>query len=124
MPRRQVEYEGRTIAILVLAVMVVIAVLTGTATGEGSRAGDPFAFLRPSIQISSSEQRKIDDGEVVVKILPGQGREVAVFAAGALRAGGDTLIRPVRDIVDLKKSSYVPAIARFSDPPDIRDLSA
>ena len=122
MPRRQVESRGPTIAILVPRIMVFIAVLTGTATGF--QAGDPFAFLRPSIQISRSEQRKIDGGEVVVKILPGQGREVAVFASGALNASRDTLIRRVRDIVELKKSSYVPAIARFSDPPDMMDLSA
>jgi hypothetical protein len=121
MPRSQVESRGRPIA---LPAMVIVAVRSGTATGERSAAGHPFEFLRPSIQISQSERRKIDRGEVVVKTLPGQGREVAVFAAGALRAGGDTLIRRVRDIVDLKKSSYVPAIARFSDPPDITDFSA
>ena len=114
MRRRQVASGALTIAILLRPILAVSAVLTGFATGERSQAGDPFAFLRPSIQISQSEQRKIDSGEVVVKILPGQGPEVAVFAAGALQAGGDTLIRRVRDIVDLKKSSYVPAIARFS----------
>jgi hypothetical protein len=123
MPRRQSEARGPTIAIVVPAIISILAVLTGTATGEGSQAGDPFAFLRPSIQVSPSERRTIDGGGVLVRILPVQGREVAVFAAGTLEASEDTLIRRVRDIVDLKKSSYVPAIARFSDPPDITDLA-
>jgi hypothetical protein len=122
--RQRADIKGPAVAMLVLVVVVIVAGPTGTATGEGSAAGDPFAFLRPSIQISESERRKIDGGEVVVKILPGREREVAVFAAGTLQAGGDTLVRRVRDIVDLKKSSYVPAIARFSDPPDMTDLSA
>ena len=106
-----------------VALGLLAAAVIGGAAVDSAPDADPFAFVRPSIHVSPTERRKIDRGEVLVKILPGQGREIAVFAAGSLNASADTLIARVRNIVELKKSSYVPAIARFSDPPDITDLS-
>lgn len=85
---------------------------------------DPFAFFRPSVIVSSDERARLDRGEAVVRVLPAESGEVAVFAAVRVDADGDRLAAWVRDIAELKKSPFVKAIARFSDPPRLEDLEA
>jgi hypothetical protein len=57
-------------------------------------------------------------------MVPGTNHAIAVFSATAIQANGDRLIAWMRDIVALKRSEYVPAIGRFSDPPQLADLAA
>jgi len=57
-----------------------------------------------------------------VRILPAKGHELAALAAGDLRVGPDTLVASLSQIAELKKSSYVPQIGRFSAQPRIEDL--
>jgi hypothetical protein len=83
---------------------------------------DPFAFLQPSVTVSVDERRQLDRGEPIARVLPGQDLEVAVFAAVPVNIGGDRLVAWMRRIEELKKSAYVLAIGRFSDPPQIEDL--
>lgn len=125
--RRHVRVESpaptsTVVGSMAMALLIAIVAASGSVADILS-AADPFAFIRPSIHVSPNEKQKIDRGEVLVRILPGQGREIAVFAAASLNASGDSLVARVRDIVELKKSAYVPAIARFSDPPAIADLT-
>jgi hypothetical protein len=84
---------------------------------------DPFAFLQPSVTVSVDERRQLDRGEPIARVLPGKDLEVAVFAAVPVDIGGDRLVAWMRQIEDLKKSAYVLAIGRFSDPPQIEDLA-
>ena len=84
---------------------------------------DPFAFFRPSVAMTDDDRRQLDRGASIARILPGQDREVAVFAAVAVDIDGDRLVQWMRRIEELKKSSYVLAIGRFSDPPRIEDLA-
>jgi len=86
--------------------------------------GDPFAFFGPSIRISAEERSKLDEGEVIAKTLPAHGHELAIFAAGSTTATPENLIDSVRAIVDLKQSSMVPEIGRFSTPPQLSDLAS
>ena len=88
-----------------------------------AQAADPFAFFRPSVVVSVEDRRRLDEGESVARVLPGQDREVAIFATVPVDADGDRLIAWVRNIAELKKSSFVLAIGRFSDPPRLEDLS-
>jgi hypothetical protein len=83
---------------------------------------DPFAFLQPSVTVSVDERRQLDRGEPIARVLPGKDLEVAVFAAVPVNIGGDRLVAWMRRIEELKKSAYVLAIGRFSDPPQIEDL--
>ena len=83
---------------------------------------DPFAFFRPAVNVSPKERQAIDKGEALVTVLPGQDREMAVFAALPVHVDGDRLVAWVRQIAELKKSSYVLSIGRFSAPPRIEDL--
>ena len=83
---------------------------------------DPFAFLQPSVTVSVDERRQLDRGEPIARVLPGKDLEVAVFAAVPVNVGGDRLVSWMRRIEELKKSAYVLAIGRFSEPPRIEDL--
>jgi hypothetical protein len=94
----------------------------GTMSVEGSNP-DPFAFFRPSIVISADDRGQLDRGEPLVRVLPGQDLEVAVVAAVPVDVDGDRLVRWMRNIAELKKSPYVAAIGRFSDPPRLDDLA-
>lgn len=84
---------------------------------------DPFAFLQPSVTITADDRRQLDRGEPIARVLPGNDLEVAVFAAVPVDIDGDRLVAWMRRIEELKKSSYVLAIGRFSDPPRIEDLA-
>ena len=84
---------------------------------------DPFAFFQPSLPITADDRRQLDRGEAIARVLPGNGLEVAVFAAVRVDVDGDRLVAWMRRIEELKKSAYVLAIGRFSDPPRIEDLA-
>src|SRR5438093_3520572 len=86
-------------------------------------SNDPFAFFRPSITISNSEHAQLDDGYAIARVLPTKGFEVAILAATPVEVDGDRLLAWERRIEELKQSSYVLAIGRFSNPPRIEDLA-
>jgi len=85
---------------------------------------DPFAFFQPSVTLTVGERQRLDRGEAIARTLPGRDREVAVFAAVRLDVDGDRLVAWVRRIEELKKSPYVTAIGRFSEPPRLEDLKS
>lgn len=84
---------------------------------------DPFAFFRPSVNITGDDQRRLDGGQAIAHVLPAQKLEVAVLAAVPVDIDGDRLVAWMRRIEALKKSKYVLAIQRFSDPPRLDDLA-
>lgn len=86
-------------------------------------ADDPFAFFRPSVTITASERARLDNGDPISRVLQTKGLEVGVLAAAPVSVDGDRLVAWQRRIEDLKKSQYVVAIRRFSNPPRIEDLA-
>jgi hypothetical protein len=84
---------------------------------------DPFAFFHPSVTISTDERAQLDHGQPIARVLPAKDLEVAVLAAVPVNIDGDRLVAWIRRIEELKKSAYVLAIRRFSDPPRIEDLT-
>jgi len=86
------------------------------------QADDTFGFFQPWVKVTSADRQSLDRGNTLVRVLPGREREVAVFSAIVLKATGEDLMKGVRQIADLKRSSFVLAIRRFSDPPHIQDL--
>jgi hypothetical protein len=56
------------------------------------------------------------------RMLSGTGGQVAVFVATRLNAPPDALVAWTRTIAELKRSKFVLAIGRFSDPPRLSDL--
>jgi hypothetical protein len=102
----------------------ITAILPASGQPRPELSDDPFAFLRPTIQFSEDERHKLDDRQVVIKILPADGHELAAMAAASLDAGPEALVRSVRNIVDLEKSALIPQLGRFSPQPRLDDLRA
>ena len=102
------------------AMFVALLVLQALAAAPNA---DPFAFFQPSVALSTDDRRQLDRGEPIARVLPGKDHEVAVFAAVPVDIDGDRLVAWMRRIEELKKSSYVLAVGRFSDPPRIEDLA-
>jgi hypothetical protein len=101
-------------------------IVPSATNGAEESRNNPLLFLQPTIQFSEDERHRLDGREVLLRILPASGHELAVVAAGALDVGPEALIGSVRDMPGLKRSNYVPQIGRFSPQPryeDVRELT-
>jgi hypothetical protein len=103
-------------------VIKVLAAVVCLAVPAGAAAQDALSVVTPCVSLSSSERDALSRGRMVSRTLPSHRGQIAVFAATPIAAGGDTLAEATRQIGDLKKSSFVKAIRRFSDPPQLSDL--
>jgi hypothetical protein len=86
--------------------------------------GDPFEFLAPWIVVSAADRERLDRDQVLARTLSGKDGQVAVFVATRLNAQPDALVAWTRAIAELKRSRFVSAAGRFSDPPLVSDLDA
>jgi hypothetical protein len=93
----------------------------GTLTAP--QAPDAFAFFQPTIRLTAADRRDLGRGEPIAHVVPAEADQVAVFAAVPVDITGDRFVSWMRRIEELKKSPYVLAIGRFSDPPRIEDLA-
>ena len=100
-----------------LLALLAFQVLTTMASA------DPFAFFQPSATFTADERTQLDRGQPIARVLPGKDLEVAVLAAVPVNIDANRLVAWMRRIEELKKSAYVLAIGRFSDPPRIEDLA-
>ena len=102
-----------------------LAALTSLIAAQHLRSEpsrDPFSFLKPAIQFSDEDLHHLDARKVLLRILPGEGQELATLAAGSLDVDSDAFVSSVRDMPDLKKGPLVPEIERFSTPPQPGDV--
>jgi hypothetical protein len=106
----------------VVGTMRAVALLVLTAVLTASPTVNPFAFFSPSVVLSDQERARLAAGEVVSRVLPAAGHDVALLAAVPVNVNGDRLVAWVRDISHLKRSLFVPLSRRFSDPPALDDL--
>jgi hypothetical protein len=83
---------------------------------------NPFEFLAPSIVVSSDDRARLDRDQVIARTLPGPKGQLAVFVATRLHARPDVLAAWTRAIAELKRSRFVLAVGRFSEPPRPSDL--
>lgn len=117
--------EGEEVrSVLAKAFMSLAASIALIGKPEGVRdvQDDPFGFFAPWVTVSSSERNRLDQGDVVVRTLPGEDGQLAVLGVARLNATPDRLVAWTHAIADLKRSPYVLAIQRFSDPPALKDL--
>lgn len=103
------------------AAAVALAVESGTFAGA-QQAGTPFEFLNPWVVVSDEDRARLDSDQVVARVLSGKGGQLAVFVATRLKAPPDALVAWTRAIAELKRSKFVLAIGRFSDPPRPSDV--
>jgi hypothetical protein len=76
--------------------------------------------------VSAGDRERIDRDEVLARVLSGKSGQLAVFVVTRLNAPPDALVAWMRAIAELKRSKFVLAIGRFSDPPrpsDLEDLT-
>jgi hypothetical protein len=107
---------------ILLLLAVVILSPAGAGLPAAQPRSDPFAFLRHIVQVSEDDRQRIDDRGVMVRVLPADGHELATLVAGSLNVGPDALLASARNIAELKKSSMVPQVGRFSPEPRLEDL--
>jgi hypothetical protein len=91
-------------------------------TAAQESPGNPFEFFAPATVISDADRRRLDHDEVVVRTLQGGDGQFAVLVATRLNAPPEALATWTRAIAQLKRSSFVLAIGRFSEPPALSDL--
>jgi hypothetical protein len=72
--------------------------------------------------VSQAERQRLDRDQAVVRALPGSSGQLAIFVATRLNAPPDALVAWTREIPELKRSRFVQAIGRFSDPPTLADV--
>jgi hypothetical protein len=111
---------GSTTWAILVAVLPVMLASPPVAVNQSV---DPFTFFQPSVTLDPDDHRQLDSGAPITRILPSEDREIAIFAAVRVDADNDRLLAWMRKVEQLKKSSYVLAIGRFSDPPRIEDLA-
>jgi len=107
-----------------LATWGIAVVGQGGQGGQGTTPRDPFAFFQPPVSLTSTDRRALDAGRPIVRTLSASAGEVVVFSAARVDVDGARLVAWVRRIEELKRGTLVPAIGRFSDPPQIADLAA
>ena len=100
------------------------SLMAAAALSAAMAAANPLGVVAPCVSLSSRELRALGRGEVVARTLPSNDHQVAVLAVTRLTATPATLVESTRNIAELKKSSFVTAIHRFSDPPRLSDLDA
>ncbi len=121
MHEREGVARGGALILAVAGALLATADLAGT---RGPSVGDPFSFFEPVVTITASDRQRIDAGEIHAQILPAHDGELAVFAASKLSAQPDALVQWTHAIEALKRSPFVIAIRRFSNPPVLSDLDA
>ena len=123
---RRVQSRRPTALWRSLMCIAVIVVLRPAASSTSDTAGvprhDPFEFFAPSIVVSDEERATLNRDRVVARTLQGGKGQVGVFVATRLTAQPDALVAWTHAIVELKRSKFVLAIGRFSDPPRLSDL--
>lgn len=95
----------------------MLIAVTVLAVPRAQGPTDPFAFLAPDIRLSHNERQRIDRGETIVRVLPGQGHDVATVAITPTSMSPARLIAWTEAIEQLKAGPDVRAVRRVSSPP-------
>jgi hypothetical protein len=93
-----------------------------TASAAAAATSDPIALL--ALLGDSAARLKATAGGAVLTIVPARGRDLAVFGVVRTTAAPDRLVTWTRAIDQLYQGRYLPALGRFSDPPQLADLDA
>ena len=103
--------------------VICLAMLLGLST-PSDPDGDPFRFFGPSVAVTMSDRAMLERGLPIILILDAEGHELAVFTAIEVGAGvtPDRMVAWMRNVAEFRKSSFVLAVQRFSNPPRIEDL--
>lgn len=85
-------------------------------------AANPIVEVTPCVTLTPADRQALTRGEVVSRTLPGGDYQVGLFAVARITAAPSVLVESTRNIADMKKSAFVSAVRRFSNPPQLSDL--
>ncbi len=105
-----------------LSLAVACLLACGSSSAQAPVAW-PYAFLRKYGHFSPTEFHDMEQGRVVVKVLPTRVKqEVVAFGAVRIDVPQEFFVAQFRDIEKFKKGRFVPEVKKFSDPPSPEDL--
>ena len=94
--------------------MVRCATLLGLLLSLAIADDDPFEFFRPSLTLSAVDRLQLDQGDPIVRIVPGDASEVGVFAAVPIEIDGDRLVAWMRRIEELLTADEMAELQRVA----------
>ena len=109
--RARRDATGRAPAAMAVLMVLITA---GTLSSHGHEILDCF---------SPAKQAAISSGHAVVDVVQVPEVDLAVIGAVRTTAGGDRLLAWFREIEQLQTGPHAQTVRRFSDPPQIADLS-
>src|SRR5688572_18271337 len=92
-----------------------------TASAAAAATSDPIALL--AMLGDPAARSKAAAGGAVLTIVPARGRDLAVYGVVRTSAAPARLVTWTRAIDQLYQGPYVPALGRFSEPPQLADLA-
>ena len=107
--------------VLILSICVVSLLGLLEAGEQTTDATSDFAFLQPWFDLRRDEREKLVQRRVVVRRLPGHGKQIGVIAASAIAVSPDAFISRVRAAGGLKSPDALGG--RFDDPPALENLA-
>lgn len=110
-----------------MAAVILLFALGGANAGtpQPPAAESPMVeFLTRTVKLNPAQMAALEAGEVVTKQLPADEKaDVAVFGAVRIAASPERYVERFLDIAAFRRSRTVTQIAKFQDPPNIRDVS-
>jgi hypothetical protein len=106
-----------------LGVMIVV-LLPRTSSTSAQILSQRFpVFLEKYVNFSEGDFAKLDQGEVIAKMLDTKEKgEVVAFGIVRMKVPKEFFLEKFRDIVVFKKSPAVLEIGKFSNPPSLEDI--
>lgn len=105
------------------AAAILLGAALVAAPGARSHNQGVLDYFGEDLRLGASQWERLERDDVVVQIVRGDDDEIGVFAATKIDADGETLAEWTRAITELKRSTVVLAVRRFSNPPVLEDLN-
>jgi len=111
-----------------LATVVLLALLLSPAIGSGipsaDRLAEPDTFFHEFVGLNDDQIREIRGGKAIAKVLDSPtADQVFVFGSVYINSAPELYLRFASDIDALRKLPSYIAVRKFSDPPQLSDLT-
>jgi hypothetical protein len=111
-----------------IATVVLLALLLSPFIGSGipstDKTGEPDKFFHEFIGLNDGQIREIREGKAIAKILDSPtADQVFVFGAVYISSTPERYIKFASDIDELRKLPSYIAVRKFSNPPQLSDLT-
>lgn len=114
---------GRSLIVVALFALL-LSLLSGTRVPATGDSVEPEKFFREFVGLDDDQIREIRDGKAVAKILDSPtADQVFVFGSVHINSTPERYLKFASDIDVLRRLPSYLAITKFSDPPQLSDLS-